>query len=143
MFPVRHANQVINRDVVLTPAEIDFGDFLRDPAHSGKMKHVVVTKHRRIGGCVRVNMALRRGVEDAYIGVRLGDVAHRNFILASDDDVVFDIVTQMARRKATMAIIISGVRHGARRPRAENVVGVLSREQLGDSVIESIGPFGG
>ena len=138
MFLVRHANQVMERDVILAPADTDFGDFLRVAEHAGKMKHVVVTKDRRIAGCLRVNMALRPGVEGAYTGVKLGDVAHRNFVLAGEEDIVFDIVTRMARRRAVMAIIASG----ARRPRAEHVVGVLSREHLGDSVIESIKPFG-
>ena len=138
MFLVRHANQVMERDVILAPAETDFGDFLRVAEHAGKMKHVVVTKDGRIAGCLRVNMALRPGVEGAYTGVKLGDVAHRNFVLAGEEDIVFDIVTRMARRRAVMAIIASG----ARRPRAEHVVGVLSREHLGDSVIESIKPFG-
>jgi len=99
---------------------------------------VVVTKDGRIIGCLRVNMALRPGIEGAYTGVKLGDVAHRRFILAGEEDIVFHIVTRMARRKAVMAIIATG----ARRPRAEHVVGVLSREHLGDSVIESIRPFG-
>ena len=138
MFLVRHANQVMERDVIIAPAETDFGDFLRVPEHAGKMKHVVVTKDGRIIGCLRVNMALRPGVEGAYTGLKLGAVAHRKFILAGEEDIVFDIVTRMARRKAVMAIIASG----ARRPRAEHVVGVLSREHLGDAVIESIRPFG-
>ena len=138
MFLVRHANQVMERDVILVPAETDFGDFLRVGEHAGKMKHVVVKKDGRIVGCLRVNMALRPGVEGAYTGVKLGDVAHRNFVLAGEEDIVFDIVTRMARRRAVMAIVASG----ARRPRAEHVVGVLSREHLGDSVIESIRPFG-
>ena len=138
MFLVRHANQVMERDVIIAPAETDFGDFLRVAEHAGKMKHVVVTKDGRIIGCLRVNMALRPGVEGAYTGVKLGDVAHRKFILAGEEDIVFDIVTRMARRKAVMAIIATG----ARRPRAEQVVGVLSREHLGNSVVESIRPFG-
>jgi chloride channel protein, CIC family len=138
MFLVRHANQVMERDVVIAPAETDFGDFLRVAERAGKMTHVVVTRDGRITGCLRVNMALRPGVEGAYTGVKLGDVAHRKFILAGEEDIVFDIVTRMARRKAVMAIIVRGVR----RPRAKDVVGVLSREHLGDSVIESIRPFG-
>jgi CIC family chloride channel protein len=138
MFMVRHARQVMERDVVLASSDSDFGEFLRDPRNAGKMKHVVVTKGDRIVGCLRVNMALRAGVEGAYAGVKLGDLAHRKFILASTDHVVFDILTRMARRKAVMAIITKN----ARRPRAQHVAGVLSREHLGDSVIDSIRQYG-
>ena len=66
----------MERDVILAPTETDFGDFLRTAEHAGKMKHVVVTKDGRIVDCLRVNMALRAGVESAYMGVKLGDVAH-------------------------------------------------------------------
>ena len=138
MFMVRHASQVMERDVVFASYDTDFGELLRDPRNAGKMKHVVVTKGDRIVGCLRVNMALRAGVEGAYAGVKLADLAHRKFILAGADDVVFDILTRMARRKAVMAIIIEK----ARRPRAQHVVGVLSREHLGDSVIDSIRRYG-
>jgi chloride channel protein, CIC family len=138
MFMVRHANQVMERDVIVLPDDTDFGDFLRDPRHAGKMKHVVVTRGDRIVGCLRVNMAFRAGVESAYAGVKLGDLAHRRFILAADDHVVFDILTRMARRQAVMAIITQDTR----RPRAQHVVGVLSREHLGDSVIENIRQYG-
>jgi len=138
MFMVRHASQVMERDVVLAASDTDFGEFLRDPGNAGKMKHVVVIKGDRIVGCLRVNMALRAGVEGAYAGVKLGDLAHRKFILAVADHVVFDILTRMARRRAVMAIITENVR----RPRAKHVVGVLSREHLGDSVIDSIRQYG-
>jgi CIC family chloride channel protein len=137
MFLVRHANEVMERDVMLLPADEDFATFLRQSRDARGMKHVVVTQDDRIVGVMRVNLTLRPGVEGAYTGVRLGDLAQRNFVIAREDDVVFEIVTRMAKHKASMALITSGTR----RPRGLNVVGVISREHLGDSVAASFSSF--
>jgi CIC family chloride channel protein len=138
MFLVRHASEVMARDVIVLPADEDFATFLRQSQGDRGMKHVVVTTGERIVGVMRVNMALRPGVEGAYTGVRLGDLAQRNFVIARDDDVVFEIVTRMAKHKASMALVTTGTR---RPPRGSSVVGVISREHLGDSVAESFGSF--
>jgi chloride channel protein, CIC family len=139
MFLVRPASQVMQSDVLFMPATTDFVAFLRHPEFAGQMKHVVVTMGDRIVGFVRVNMALRSGVEGAYTGVKLGDVAQRNFILAHEDNVVFDVLTRMARRRAAVAIVI---RPTGRWPHASDVVGVISREHIGNLVAESIRAYG-
>jgi hypothetical protein len=69
------------------------------------LKHVVVTRGNHIVGVVRINTGLRRGLEGAYSGVTLGDVAQRNFTLARENDIVFDIVQRMARHDASMAVV--------------------------------------
>ena len=52
-----------------------------------------------------IHTSLRRGLEAAYSGVTLGDVAQRNFTLARENDIVFDIVQRMARHDASMAVV--------------------------------------
>ncbi len=73
-----------------------------------------------------------------HAGVAFGDVVQRNFTIAHEDDVAFDVVTRMARRRATMTVVI---RAGAR-PRASSVLGIISKEHIADSVAESIRPYG-
>ncbi len=85
MFLVRHANEIMVKDVLVLPAETDFDAFLRLPEHAGGMKHIVVTRNDRIYGVMRVNTALRRGLEAAYTGVTLGDIAQRDFTLAREE----------------------------------------------------------
>jgi len=138
MFLVRRASEVMETDVILLAGEADFDAFLRRPADVNILKHVVVTRGDRIAGVVRVNTALRRGLEAAYTGVTLGDVAQRNFTIARENDIVFDVVTRMARRDAVMAVVTRDVR----RPRASHVIGVISKEHIADSVAESIRPYG-
>jgi CIC family chloride channel protein len=138
MFLVRSASEVMERDVTILPAETDFDAFLRQHATGSGFRHVVVTRSNHIVGVVRINTGLRRGLEAAYSGVSLGDVAQRNFTLARENDIVFDIVQRMARHDASMAVVTKI--DGGYRPSA--IVGVISKEHIADSVAESIRPFG-
>jgi CIC family chloride channel protein len=138
MFLVRHAEEVMDRDVMLLPADTDFSAFLRQTPYGG-FRHIVVTKGDRIVGVLRVNTELRRGLESAYSGVLLGDIAQKNFTIARAGDVVFDVVQRMTRRDAPMAIVTKG---GGRLPRGKDVVGMISKEHIADSVADSIRPYG-
>ena len=95
-------------DVVVVPAERDFGEFLRQTEQAGGMKHMVVTRGERIAGVVRVNTALRPGLEAAYRRVTLDTVAQRNFTIARPGDIVFEVVSRLARHSATMAVVTKG-----------------------------------
>jgi chloride channel protein, CIC family len=138
MFLVRRAREVMQKDVTLLPAGADFDAFLRANATGAGFKHVVVTRGNHIAGVVRVNIGLRRGVEQAYSGVHLGDVAQRNFTLAREGDIMFDVVQRMARHAASMAVVVKG--NGRGRP--SEIIGVISKEHIADSVADSIRPFG-
>jgi CIC family chloride channel protein len=137
MFLVRHAGQVMARDAVVLPADLRFDALLRAPPHDGLL-HVVVTRGDHIVGVIRVNTALRRGLADGSTGVSLGDVADRRFTLALEDNVMFDVIRRMDRRCAVMAVVTKG----RRRPRAGDIVGVISKEHIADAVAESIKPYG-
>ncbi len=137
MFLVRHANEVMDRDVLVLPAEMSFDEFLRRPEDGGKLRHVVVTHGPRIVGVQRVNTGLRRGLESAYTGITLGDVARPDFTIAREDDVVFDVIRRMWRRGGAMAVVVKG----GRVPRPDDVVGVITKEHIADSVAESIRPY--
>ncbi len=69
----------------------------------------------------------------------MGDVAQRNFTLARENDIAFDIVQRMARHDASMAVVTKT--GGKWRP--DEIVGVISKEHVADSVVESIRPFDG
>jgi CIC family chloride channel protein len=136
MFLVRHASEVMDRDVMVLPAETSFDEFLRQQQGSA-MRHVVVSHGPRIVGVQRVNTGLRRGLESAYTGITLGDVVRTNFTIAREDDVVFDVIRRMWRRGGSMAIVVKG----GRVPRPDDVVGVITKEHIADSVAESIRPY--
>ena len=138
MFLVRRARDVMERNITILPADANFDAFLRQHATEGGFRHVVVTRGNHIAGVVRVNTSLRRGVEQAYSGVRLGDVAQRNFTIAREADIMFDVVQRMTRRDAAMAVVVKDRGRG----RPSEIIGVVSKEHIADSVAESIKPFG-
>ncbi len=138
LFLVRSAAEVMEPDIVIAPADSGFDDFVRQHGSNGGMKHVVVIRGNHIAGVLRVNTTFRRRLEADYAGVKLGDIAQRNFTLARENDVVFNVVHRMARHRAIMAVVSKT--SGNWRPSA--IVGIISKEHIADSVSESIKPFG-
>jgi CIC family chloride channel protein len=134
MFLVRHAREVMDPDVLVLPAEDSFEDFLRRHQAEGRLRHVVVTKRGRIYGVMRVNTGLRRGLEGAHMGITLGDVANRDFAIVDDDMIAVDVIERMWRKQAFMAVVVQ--RRGV--PRGEDVLGVITKEHVADSVADSL-----
>jgi CIC family chloride channel protein len=137
MFLVRTANHVMEKDILVLPANADFDSFLRQPEHDGALKHVVVTEDGRVVGVIRVNTGLRRGLEAAYTGVTLGDVAQKNFTLAHEDDIAFAVIGRMWREGAAMAVVVAK----SAATLADGVRGIISKEHVADSVAQSIKPY--
>ncbi|HEY1707203.1 MAG TPA: chloride channel protein [Rhizomicrobium sp.] len=137
MFLVRRAVDVMDKDILVLPHSMPFDDFLKLPEHQGRIRHVVVTRNDRILGVLRVNTALRHGLEGAYTGVALGDVASPDFTIARDEDIMFNIIGRMWRRNAIMAVVVGteGI------PRTHSVRGLITKEHVADSVADSIRPY--
>jgi CIC family chloride channel protein len=136
MFLVRSAREVMDADIQVLPSDTSFDDYLRQPEHAGRLRHVVVTDKGHIYGVIRVNTGLRRGLETAHTGVSLGEVASRNFTLVGEDETAFDVIRRMWRRNAIMAVVVRGRGRGV--PRGSDVAGVITKEHVADSVAESI-----
>jgi CIC family chloride channel protein len=136
MFLVRSARDVMDVDIQVLPAETSFDEFLRQPEHAGRLRHVVVTDKGHITGVIRVNTGLRRGLEGSTTGVSLADVASRNFTVVGENDTAFDVIRRMWRRNAIMAVVVRGRGRGV--PRASDVAGVITKEHVADSVADSI-----
>jgi CIC family chloride channel protein len=135
MFLVRSAREVMDADIQVLPVDASFDDYLHQPEHAGRLRHVVVTdKDGGIYGVIRVNTGIRRGLEGAHTGVSLGDVASRNFTVVGEDDSASDVIRGMWRQGAIMAVVVR--RRGA--PRGSDVAGVITKEHVADSVADSV-----
>ena len=134
MFLVQHAREVMDSDVLVLPGEDSFDSFLREHEREGRLRHVVVIRKSRIYGVIRVNTGLRRGLEGAHTGVTLADVASRDFTIVGEDAVAYDVIDKMWRKHALMAVVVRG--HGV--PGAEDVLGVITKEHVADSVASSL-----
>jgi CIC family chloride channel protein len=134
MFLVRAAREVMDVDIQVLPAQASFDDYVRQPEHAGRLRHVVVTDKGHIYGVIRVNTGLRRGLEGAHTGLSLGDVASRNFTVVGEDETAFEVIRRMWRRNAIMAVVVRG--RGI--PRGSDVAGVITKEHVADSVADSV-----
>jgi CIC family chloride channel protein len=134
MFLVRRASEVMDPDVLVRPADMDFGAFLREQRGDHRLRHVVVFDRTRLFGVMRVNMSLRRGEPGQDAGVTLRDLASRDFTVVGEDAIVFDVIDRMWRRDAIMAVVVKG--RGV--PRPDTVIGVITKEHVADSVALSV-----
>ncbi len=134
MFLVRPAAQVMDDDIVLAPADMGFETLLARPDNRGRLRHVVVTEGGRILGVLRVNTALRAASEGVMPGVALRELASRNFTIVRENDVAFDVIRRIWRKGAIMALVVKG--RGV--PRPDDVLGVITKEHVADSVASSI-----
>jgi chloride channel protein, CIC family len=137
MFLVRPTADVMEKDFQLLPRDMGFDEFLRMPERQGTFRHIVVTDGERIVGTLRVNTSLRHGLEGAYTGVQLGSVANERFTVAHEADIMFDVIQRFWRRKASMIVVVRGT--GV--PRASDVVGIITKEHIADSVADSVRPY--
>ncbi len=139
MFLVRRARDVMHIDFTKLPADMSFATFLRSADNRERMRHVVVTTGDRIAGVLRVNTALRQGLAESgagdSVGATLGELATRSFVIARGDEVMFDVIGRMWRRDAFMTIVV-GRERGT--PRAGDVLGVITKDHVANSVAASI-----
>ena len=139
MFLVRPAGDVMEKEIMILPGDMRLNQFLSVPAQQGKLRHVVVTEGNFIVGGLRINTLLRQGLEDAYAGLTLAEVASRDFTIAHSDDIMFNVIGRMWRRKASMIIVVK--RKGV--PHKEDIQGVITKDHLADSVLMSVRPYFG
>jgi len=137
MFLVRRATDVMDTDFVVQADSATFGDFLKRPDNAGRVRYIIVAKGERVAGVIRVNTALRHGHEENFADISLGEIASHEFTIAREDDIMFDVIGRMWRKKAQMAVVIKD----GRMPRITEVVGIIGKEHVADSVAESIRPY--
>jgi CIC family chloride channel protein len=134
MFLVRSARDAMDPDFLLVDEDMTFETFLRLSEGMTGMRHVVVTRGKLIVGAIRVNTDLRRTVSAAAHDVRMGTLARRNFTIVRTNAVVFDVIARLSRRRAMMGVVVEG----SGRPRADKVVGVITKEHIADEVARSV-----
>ena len=134
MFLIQHARDVMDRDVVLAAADASVAEFLSQPQHRGRIRHVVVSDQQRILGVVRVNTALRQVSEGAPAPITMRDIASPHFIVVSEQQILVDVIRSTWSADAFMAVVVRSGSAGL----AQDVVGIISKEHVADSVAASV-----
>jgi len=137
LFLVRSAHDAMLRDVAILDESTTFAAFLSMSESSGGLRHIVVTRRGHIAGVLRVNMDLRLAVGAAEAEVTLGQLARGNFTVVREDAATFDVIARMKRRNAAMALVIPRAGY----PQGNKILGVITKEQIADSVADSIGLY--
>jgi CIC family chloride channel protein len=135
MFLVRSAKDAMDRGFLLTDEAMTFDEFLRRSEGSAGMRHVVITRGKFIVGVLRVNTALRRTVSAG--DVPMGTLAQRNFTIVRPGDAMFDVIARLRRRNAVMGVVVEG----PGLPRADRVLGVITKEHIADEVASSVSMY--
>jgi chloride channel protein, CIC family len=138
MFLVRRAQDVMDRDVIVAAGQMSFDELLSPAERAGRMLHVIVTQDDQIVGVLRVNAALRKASQQVDPSrMTLQEVMSRNFIVVTEEEIVFDVIQRIWHDQATMAIV---VRSGSA-PRPADVVGVITKEHVADCVAASVAVY--
>jgi len=85
-----------------------------------------------------MNTALRRGLADAERQMTLGELASRSFVMVRDTTIAFDVIRRIWARNAVMAVV---VRAGVAVPRGKDILGVITKEHVADSVADSVAGY--
>ena len=64
-------------------------------------------------------------------------MAQRDFTIAREDDIAFEVIKRMWRRGGAMAVVVGG--QGV--PTDADVKGIITKEHVADSVADSIKGF--
>ncbi len=137
LFLVRSARDVMLRDLAILDEATTFAAFLSMSESVGGLRHVVVTRRNRIAGVLRVNIDLRRAVGASGADVTLGELARRNFTVVREDAATFDVIARMRRKGAATALVIPRAGY----PEASQILGVITKEHIADTVASSIGLY--
>ena len=66
--------------------------------------------------------------------VTLGDVAYQNFTVVRENEAGIQVIRRLARKRAMMAVVI----RDKRAPRPRDILGVITKEHVADSVTDSV-----
>jgi len=83
-------------------------------------------------------MALRHGLADAERNMTLGELASRNFVVVRETTIAFDMIRRIWAKNAIMAVV---VRAGVALPRGSDILGVITKEHVADSVADSVSGY--
>jgi len=137
MYLVRHASNALGRRFIVVPSDASFAEVGSRLASEGAPAVILVAHGHRLRGYVppdRIPDLLRPDHAETPIG----KIARANFVLAQPSDTMFKVIGRLARRKAGMAIVVAGA---GRIPRIGMIQGVVSLEDLGNGLIESVRVF--
>ena len=139
MFLVRHANDIMDTAFAVMPETTALRDAIETLKETAT-KHVILTRDERIVAVMRLDPSLY-ALEEIRAPITLGEVADRGFTLLRENDTVFDTLKRMARHRVENALVIKSRIKGRHVPRAADIVGVISKDDIGNTVVDEFNAY--
>ncbi len=137
MYRIRAAERAMLTDFELRPAEGKLDETILSLVETGRPIYVMIADGNRLAGYLRLDPGFKLW-QPGDGGLRLGDVARDDYVLARSQDTVFDVIGRLARRGGRLAIVM-GSAH--RIPRVGDILGFIALETMGAAVIENARPY--
>lgn len=125
LFLVRYAADIMDRNIQILP-----DSSLVSALNGNAASHVVITHDGHVASVLPEKTILPQGTQT------LADIATRDFILINQKDVSHKIIRQMWENNASVAIVIS--HDNDSQPLGKDVVGVITKAQLADSMTSTV-----
>lgn len=134
MFLIRPARELMSTSIAVLPADLHVAQALQQIRQNGHPTHILVERDNHILGVVPLSRGML-ALREVRAEATLEGIAERQLVVAPPDQIMSDSLPRLFRRKAAHVIVVEG--GGV--PRADAVVGIISREQIADAVVTSFG----
>ncbi len=133
MFLVRHADEVMDTEVVYLPAGLDRNSALRMiDAMDAPPRFILLHRGNRLVGVT--SHQLLTGPAEAQAGEEAEDAIPRlPYVLAEPEDTLNDVMQRLGNEEAEVALVVEA----RGRPRVGEVHGLISPDDVGQEVLRS------
>lgn len=136
-YRIRHAEKAMSTDFAVRRAAETIDDVLPSLDEPGRPLHLIIAESGRLKGYLRLDPGFKLW-QAREPGTTLGDMARTDFVLARPGDAMFDVIGRLARRGGNLVIVVGGAH---RIPRAEDVMGFIALDTMGQAAIHSMRPY--
>jgi len=131
LYLVQQAQDIMERRFVVARAGTSLKEAI-SAEEPGDLRVIIVEREGRIVGLIPPRSGLwRESQGDPNLLVER--FVESRVVICRDDDLVSRVLARLKRHRAGAAIVF----HGADRPKASNIVGVITKRAIADTVIDS------
>ena len=131
LFLVRQAQDIMERRFILAKAGTSLKEAI-SAEEPGDLRVIIVERDGRIVGLIPPRSGLWRESQ-GNPNLLVERFIESRVVICRDDDLVSRVLARLRRHRAGAAIVF----HGTDRPRAGDIVGVITKRAIADTVIDS------
>jgi CIC family chloride channel protein len=140
---MQQARNVMDTRLVTVPAEATLDRFVRSAAHSAAVTHFLVVDANGVIGVLTPQAAIS-ALAESERPLIMKDLAHKNFIAVPEDVTLFDVMSRLRLNDASVALVTrrdAGADPESEATAAADVVGIIDKDRIADTLVEAIELF--